>query len=123
MDFTLGIAIPQFPSGDINVTEKFFTEKLGFEVAHKYPEHKFLILKRGNAEIHFGQSPNDEYARRVGRESSCYIRVQNIQPFFDELKSRGVNFRYELTKQPWGMNEMQIDDPYGIAIRFGERII
>jgi hypothetical protein len=31
-------------------------------------------------------------------------------------------FRYELTTQPWGMHEMQIDDPYGNAIRFGERV-
>ena len=28
----------------------------------------------------------------------------------------------EMTIQPWGMHEMQIDDPYGNAIRFGERV-
>ncbi len=58
----------------------------------------------------------------MGQESSCYIRVENIQLFFEELKMKNVNFRYELTRQPWGMNEMQIDDPYGNAIRFGEAI-
>lgn len=38
-------------------------------------------------------------------------------------KRLGAPFRYELRVQPWGMTEMQIDDPYGNAIRFGERIV
>ena len=61
-------------------------------------------------------------ARAAASTSSCYIRVENITPLFDELKSLGAPFRYELTVQPWGMNEMQVDDPYGNAIRFGERV-
>lgn len=28
----------------------------------------------------------------------------------------------ELKQMPWGMNEMQVDDPYGNAIKFGEPI-
>ena len=28
----------------------------------------------------------------------------------------------EMTTQSWGMHEMQIDDPYGNAIRFGARV-
>lgn len=47
----LGPAIPQLPSGDIQVTKKFFTEKLGFEVGAIFPDEKFLIMRRENAEI------------------------------------------------------------------------
>ena len=46
--------------------------------------------------------------------------VENIQPLFEEFQKNKAPFRYELTQQPWGMNEMQIDDPYGNAIKFGE---
>ena len=120
--FTLGAAIPQLPSGDISVTEKFFVEKLGFEIKAKHPDHKFLSVKRNNAEIHFWQAPTEKEAKELGRESSCYIRVENIQPFFEELKKHNAPFRYELTRQAWGMNEIQIDDPYGNAIRFGEAV-
>jgi catechol 2,3-dioxygenase-like lactoylglutathione lyase family enzyme len=116
----LGAAIPGLPSGNIEITEQFFADKLGFETVAKYPAQKFLIMRRGAAEIHFWQAPTEEYARNVARESSCYIRVENIGPLFEEFKKRIAPFRYQLEKKPWGMNEMQIDDPYGNAIRFGE---
>jgi uncharacterized glyoxalase superfamily protein PhnB len=118
----LSPAIPQLPSGDIEKTASFFVNHLGFEVAGKYPAQKFLIGKRGNAEIHFWQTNTEDEAKKLGRDSSCYIRVQNIQSLFEEFKINGATFRYELTQQPWGMNEMQIDDPYMNAIRFGESI-
>jgi uncharacterized glyoxalase superfamily protein PhnB len=48
------------------------------------------------------------------------LYVEQIELLFQEFKKKNVTFNYELTKQPWGMNEMQIDDPYLNAIRFGE---
>lgn len=116
----LSPAIPQLPSGDIEKTASFFVNYLGFEVAAKFVEYKFLSVKRGPTEIHFWQTPTEKEAIDLGSDSSCYIRVQNIETLFKEFKEKGATFRYELTKQPWGMNEMQIDDPYMNAIRFGE---
>lgn len=116
----LSPAIPQLPTGDIEKTASFFVNRLGFEVTAKFVEQKFLIVKRGPAEIHFWQTPTEKEATELGSDSSCYIRVQNIEALFAEFKEKGATFRYELTKQPWGMNEMQIDDPYMNAIRFGE---
>lgn len=117
---TLSPAIPQLPSGDIGTTQRFFEQQLGFEVVASFPEHRFLIVRRGAAEIHFWQAPSEAEAIAIGRQSSCYIRVENVAGLFDEFRRRGLTFRYELTRQPWGMNEMQLDDPYGNAIRFGE---
>ncbi|MCA0243115.1 MAG: VOC family protein [Proteobacteria bacterium] len=116
----LSPAIPQLPSGDIQLTADFFKTALGFEVAAIFPEHKHLIVRREAAEIHFWQADTEELARHYGEASSCYIRVTGIEGLYQELQARGAKFRYGLTKQPWGMNEMQIDDPYGNAIRFGE---
>lgn len=115
-------AIPQLPSGDIQKTASFYVEKLGFEVALLLENHNFLSVKRGYTEIHFWKASTEEEAKKYGSVSSCYIRVKNIEELFSEFKAKGVHFRYELTKQPWGMNEMQIDDPYLNAIKFGEMI-
>src|SRR5262245_56231430 len=105
---TLGQAIPQLPSGDISVTEKFFNSTLGFQTVAKYPQNGFLIVKRGDAEIHFWQTATEAQAKKIGGDSSCYIRVTNIEPLFKEFKAKNVPFRYELEKKPWGMHEMQI---------------
>ncbi len=117
----LNPAIPQLPTGNIEITAEFFESKLNFEIAEKLPEYKHLIIKRGKTEIHFWQAPTEAEARAIACQSSCYIRVENIEALFAEFKANGAPFAYELTKQPWGMYEMQVNDPYGNAIRFGEQ--
>lgn len=113
-------AIPQLPSGDLQRTADFYRDRLGFTKFKHFPAHGHLIVRRGPVEIHFWAAGSEEEARHYGEASSCYIRVRNIAPPFEELKRRQAPFRYELTLQPWGMNEMQVDDPDGNAIRFGE---
>ncbi|WP_225666831.1 bleomycin resistance protein, partial [Thalassolituus oleivorans] len=119
----LGKGIPQLPSGNIEATAEFFQIKLGFNVEAIFPDHGHLILTRDDAEIHFWSAENEAHARTIGSDSSCYIRVENVSELYEELKEREAPFRYELTEQPWGMVEMQIDDPYGNAIRFGEPVV
>ena len=116
-------AIPQLPCADIETTAKFFERTLGFEVIAKYPQNNLVIVRREQAEIHFWQASSAAEARAIASQSSCYIRVDNIESLFAELKQNAAPFRFELTKQPWGMHELQIDDPDGNAIRFGERIV
>lgn len=116
----LSPAIPQLPTGDIETAAEFFESVLNFVVAEKFPEYNHLIVKRGKAEIHFWQAPTEAAAKAIAAQSSCYIRVENIEALFIEFKANGAPFAYELTRQPWGMYEMQVNDPYGNAIRFGE---
>src|SRR5690349_18978929 len=100
-EFTLSPAIPQLVSGNVEETARFFEKFLGFEVVSLMKEHKFLMVKRGAAEIHFWQADTPEEARAIASSSSCYIRVKNIGALFKELKSRDVKFRYELKVMPW----------------------
>lgn len=119
---TLSPAIPQLPSGNLQTTLAFMQDKLGFSLHRLYEDQGHLIVRRAVAEIHFWLARSEDEARHYGSASSCYIRVQNIQSLYDEFIARGMTLRYGLTRQPWGMNEMQVDDPYGNAIRFGESV-
>jgi uncharacterized glyoxalase superfamily protein PhnB len=118
----LNPAIPQLPSGDLQRTADFYRDRLGFTEFKRFPEHGYLVVQRGPVEIHFWDAGSEEEAKHYGGASSCYIRVCNIIPLYEELRRRQAPFRYELTRQPWGMNEMQVDDPFGNAIRFGEAL-
>jgi uncharacterized glyoxalase superfamily protein PhnB len=113
-------AIPQLPSGDLKETASFFQKFLGFETVAEFPT--MVILKRDKSEIHFWLTESNEQAKQLGSMSSCYIRTNQVEELFQEFQNRGAKFRYELTKQPWGMLEMQIDDPFGNAVRFGKEI-
>ncbi len=120
--FELSPAIPQLPSGDIEKTAAFFETFLGFDVVANMKEHNFLIVRRGAAEIHFWQAESEQAARKLAIESSCYIRVKNIAALFEDIKSRDTKFRYGLKPMPWGMQEFQVDDVFGNAIKFGEPV-
>jgi len=120
--FILSPAIPQLPSGDLTSTADFFRNCLGFTDFTLFAEHGYLIACREQVEIHFWDAGSEDEARKYGSASSCYIRVKNIELLYEELKARNAPFGYELVTQPWGMNEMQVNDPYGNAIRFGEVI-
>jgi catechol 2,3-dioxygenase-like lactoylglutathione lyase family enzyme len=119
---TLSPAIPQLPTGNLDITADFFERALGFEVVARFPSQGHLIVRRGAAEIQFWRTPDEHAAHDIAAQSSCYIRVENIAALHDEFEQRNTPIRYGLVRQPWGMNEMQVDDPYGNAIRFGERI-
>ena len=116
----LDAAVPQLPTGDIETSADFFVTRLGFQVIGKFPEHGHLIVRRDDAELHFWRAESEQQARRIASASSCYLRVRHIEALFDALQALGTPFRFPLTRQPWGMHEMQVDDPYGNAIRFGE---
>lgn len=118
----LSPAIPQLPSGDLQRTADFYRDRLGFTEFKLFPEHGHLIVRRGPVEIHFWDAGSEEKAKLYGSASSCYIRVHDIVPLYEELTRREAPFRYGLTRRPWGMNEMQVDDPFGNAIRFGEAL-
>ena len=118
--YHLSNAIPQLPSGDVEKTAAFYSSELGFEVIAQFKDFNFLIIRRGSAELHFWQTEDEATAKQLGRQTSCYIRVKNISNFFEDLKKKGTKFRYELQETPWGMNEFQVDDLYGNAIKFGE---
>ena len=66
------------------------------------PQHGFLSVKRGPAEIHFWLADTPEAARAVGIMSSCYIRVKNVALLFEELQKRATKFRYPAREKTVG---------------------
>lgn len=114
----LSPAIPQLPMFDIDQTEKFYNEILGFATKGKFVDQGFLMMARNDAVIHFLRYDEAE-ARKVGSWSSVYIYPENMDDLAEELRTRGAEFRYGPEDKPWGMYEIQIDDPCGTAVRFG----
>lgn len=119
---TMISAIPQLPSGDLERSRTFLRDCLGFDRFNLYQSQGHLIACRDQIEIHYWLAGSDNDAIRLGATSSCYIRVSGIEDLYRELKGRGALFRFDLCLKPWGMLEMQVDDPWGCAIRFGEEV-
>ena len=111
-------ACPIMSSSDFGKSKAFY-KRLGFEVAHDYPEQGYLILTRDDVEIHFF-----EYAEHVAEESDhgVYIRVEDANALSSEyqnlnLPKEGLPRFVEAEDKPWGLCELVILDTDGNLLR------
>jgi catechol 2,3-dioxygenase-like lactoylglutathione lyase family enzyme len=119
------IAIPTLPSRNLQETLQFY-QRLGFQnCSDPAYADSYLILRRGELEIHFFQfaeiAPAESYA-------GCYLRVRQVADLFQEvsaqsLPSEGIPRLGQLEIKPWGMQEFHIIDPSGNLLRIGQVIL
>jgi hypothetical protein len=92
--------------------------KIGFLV--KYREDGFMILGRDAVEIQMNEDMD-----QVRGTSICYMMVSGIEAIYKEVSSKipfdpcsGRN--YSLKKQPYGVKEFALYDPFGNLLFFAE---
>ncbi|MBU7570274.1 MAG: VOC family protein [Flavobacterium sp.] len=107
--------IPQLPSLDFEKSKQFYQEILGGKLVGEY-EDLLIFLLDGN-EIHLWKC-NEKI---VPENSSCYIRVNDIEAVFERYK-KILGDKIALKNQPWGMREFYIIDDSGNLFKFGQPI-
>lgn len=106
------ITIPVLASLDLDETERFYRDALGFAIQR---HGDCLLAKRDRMEIHFWLA-----ADRIHPEhTSCYIRGGQIVQLYDEYRANGVATLSDFKVRPWNMKEFYIHDPHGNLLRFG----
>lgn len=110
-------AIPVLASLDLEATQRFYSEKLGFEPLFAYPD--YAISGRDDVQIHFWLTDD----RRYAENTSCRIDVTGVDSLYHEMSASGVvHPNGHLTDQPWGIREFSVLDGDGNLIKFGERV-
>ena len=113
---TLQRAIPVLASLDLEATQRFYAERLGFDPLFAYPD--YAISGREGVQIHFWLT--DDVA--IPKSTSCRIDVTGIEMLYDEMRAAGVvHPNAPLREQPWGIKEFGVLDGDGNLIKFGER--
>lgn len=51
-----------------------------------------------------------------------YLRVDDADRYFDELKAKGVEVSSPISDKPWGMREFGLRTPEGHRLMIGHRI-
>jgi len=112
------IAVPVLASLNIDKSVKFYQEKLGFDRLG-YKDDHYAVVARDKIEIHFWKCNN----RIHPENTSCYIRVKNVDGLYEEMKTAGVvHPNGPLKNQPYKIREFAILDDDGNMIKFGENI-
>ena len=113
---TLLRAIPVLASLDIEATQRFYAERLGFAAVATYPDYG--ISARDEVQIHFWHTEDRVFAENT----SCRVIVSGVDALYEEMQRSGViHPNGELVDQPWGMREFAVVDGDGNLIWFAER--
>ncbi len=101
-------------------TINYYLDQLQFEIAGSPDYDDYLMIKRDDIEIHFFRftklNPRNNYGQ-------IYIRVEHIEAFYEDLKTRGVAIHPNgrLETKPWGQSEFSLLDPDNNLLTFGAK--
>lgn len=109
-------AIPVLISRDVDRSEAFYI-RLGFEVL-RHPGYGYLVMRRGKVEIHMTLLDDSH----VAENTACYVRVDDVAAWHNDMQKRGGAKLTELEAKPWGMREFALWDPDGNLIRLGQML-
>ncbi len=106
---------------DVKASAQFYVETLGFEVVME--PAGWIFVKRDNVMIMLGECPDDMPASELGCHSYfAYLRVDDADAWFAEIKSKGAEMLSQIQNKPWGMREFGLRTPDGHRITIGQRI-
>jgi len=109
-------AVPVLASLDIEATQRFYAEKLGFTAVARYPDYG--IVERNGVQIHFWLTDDAD----IPKATSCRVDVDGVDQLYEEMNTSGVvHPNGPLTDQPWGLREFAVLDGDGNMIKFGQR--
>lgn len=110
-------AVPVLASLDIEATQRFYAERLGFKPVAQYPDYG--IVERDDVQIHFWLTDDAD----IPKATSCRVDVDGVDQLFEEMSAAGVvHPNGPLTDQPWGLREFAVLDEDGNMIKFGQRM-
>ncbi len=116
---------PCFAVSDVGTTARWYEKELGFTY-HGFPEtepYAFAIMWRDGIEIMLqrieGYVKPEIYERRAGGVWDAYIRMAEVQNFYEAVRSR-VEVIMPLCKQPYGDWEFELRDANGYVLVFSE---
>lgn len=102
-------------------TKAFYTEKLGFGVTFENEFYLLLHTPDHSAAISFllpnhpSQQPLFQSAFR-GEGVYLTIEVDDVDAWYETLKSKGVDIQIDLRDEPWGDRHFAFRDPNGVGI-------
>ena len=107
--------IPVLASLNIEKTEAFYKEKLGFETLSNYGD--YLIMQRGNCILHFTICDDES----IPQNTSCYVHLEGIDELYAEYQAAGVvHPNGKLKDEFYGLRDFAILDGDGNLIKFGQ---
>jgi catechol 2,3-dioxygenase-like lactoylglutathione lyase family enzyme len=106
---------------DLDVSRKFYCEKLGF--SEEFSVDGWSFLSRGACRLRIGHCPDAQPMLKCRDHSwFAYLHVRNASALYQEFLKKNVEIWHGLEDKPWKMREFAVVTPDGHRIVFGEPI-
>ena len=105
----------------IKETKSFYCEKLGFSIVFETDWFILLQAPNSNDRISFlqpkhpSQQPIFQPAFE-GKGVYFTIEVDNLEEWYQKIKSKGIKIEVEPREEPWGDRHFAFYDPNGVGI-------
>lgn len=107
---------------DLEKTERYFLDKLGFAVRFRVPGWSFLSL--GGFHVMLGHCPDAVSAEATGEHSYfAYVNCVGIDELYRDYRARDAEIFQAIADKPWGMREFGVATPDGHRLMFGEEVL
>ncbi|KAJ5384481.1 hypothetical protein N7517_002392 [Penicillium concentricum] len=118
--------IPMFQSRSIPLTIKFYTEKLGFELASVKPEGSseedpseqtfcsLFIGKKADANFYFSKATGDF----TPSQATIALGTSELDEYYNHLRSIDVDIVEDVEDTPWGYRQFSVKDNDGNLLTF-----
>jgi uncharacterized glyoxalase superfamily protein PhnB len=118
-------AVPTFLVDDVGATAAWYERELGFASSPFPPEPPFAYasLQSGGAEIMLLRQPGHrkpEVIRETGAWDA-YVRLEGVLELWERLRGKPFVVKPP-TRQSYGDTEIEVRDPNGYVLVFGERV-
>jgi catechol 2,3-dioxygenase-like lactoylglutathione lyase family enzyme len=105
---------------DLRSSAGFF-EKLGFRIVAE--PGGWIFVERDECMVMLGECPGAIHPGSLGDHSYFgYLRVDDVDKFFEEVRLKGVSILSPLEIKPWEMREFSVATPEGHRITIGQWI-
>jgi catechol 2,3-dioxygenase-like lactoylglutathione lyase family enzyme len=106
---------------NLDTTESYFLDKLGFSVRFRADGWSFLSLD--SFHIMLGHCPDEISARDTYEHSYfAYINSEGIDEIYSDYQQRGAEIFQPISDKPWGLREFGVATPDGHRLIFGQDI-
>jgi uncharacterized glyoxalase superfamily protein PhnB len=99
--------VAQLPVEDVEKTQIYYKEILGFEIMWTYPDKSIGAVRRDDIVIFFSKT------NRSIEPNIHWIFAENIDLTYAEFKGRGAEIIEDIEDKPWNMRQFAIKDLNG----------
>ena len=109
---TLGHPTPELPVADVERSQEYYRDVLGFEVGWLEPSKDIGAVSRDGVPIFFRR-------RTSSFEPAVHwVFAADIDATYEELRASGARIVEPLETKPWGLRQFTVDDLDGNRFYF-----